>query len=261
MKLSLYYPLNPVRINQKFGNIDPKYSGMGLVGHNGMDFAALHGQPVYAAHDGVAYYQIDEGGGHGVVIRTNDKFDYNGTEVYFKTIYWHFADSVKEPQYKSPIEGHSNGVPVRVGDLIGYADNTGLSTGDHLHFGLKTQALNEADGAYYNLDQNNGYLGAIDPSPYLNGLFAKEGISNKKYYFDTNLQYGSRGEAVKYLQRFLVGQGYLTSDLVTGFYGLLTRHAVYQLQVDYQMPLGTDWIYLGFYFGNKTRTFLNQKFK
>jgi len=164
MKLQLTYPLNkPIILSQGFGEnsqlyADPKYGG--IIGHNGIDFHAGHGTPVYAAHDGTCYPEIDSSGGNGVVIRTLKPFEYQGDQVYFKTIYWHLIDD--DAVVKT-------GQQVKCGDLIGYADNTGASTGDHLHFGLKPQAWNEANWSFYNLEQNNGYNGAIDPTPYFDG--------------------------------------------------------------------------------------------
>lgn len=184
MKLSLIYPVDSVSISQGFGEnpqfySDPKYGG--IKGHNGIDFRTGHGTPVYATHDGFAYYEYDGAQGEGVVIRTNDQFDNpEGTgECYYKTIYWHLCDAIIDPQFTSPIykavgyspdeTGISNiGTPVSTGDLIGYADNTGASTGDHLHFGLKPVAYKEAWGTWFNLEQKNGYLGAIDAMPYFN---------------------------------------------------------------------------------------------
>jgi murein DD-endopeptidase MepM/ murein hydrolase activator NlpD len=158
MKIELSFPLNNPIITQLFGAnswfySDPKFGG--IIGHNGLDFYAEHGTPIYATHDGLAQYQIDSSAGHGVVI-------YN--DAGFKTIYWHLCNSKKEPQYASIIE--SGNVQVHNGDLIGYADNTGVSTGDHLHFGLKFCEKGEGTGTWYNLNQKNGYNGAIDPMPY-----------------------------------------------------------------------------------------------
>ena len=162
MKPQLAWPINNPVITQLFGAnpifySDPKYGG--IKGHNGIDFQAYHGQPIYASHDGLAQFEIDNSGGHGVVI-------YN--EAGFKTIYWHLCDSTKEPQFKSPIE--DGPVQVKTGDLIGYADSTGASTGDHCHWGFKFCLKDENTGAWYNTNQNNGYNGAEDPLPYCDKL-------------------------------------------------------------------------------------------
>ena len=77
MKLKLIYPLNPpVVITQVFGNVHPFYTNLGFKGHNGIDFRAPHGTPIYATHDGYASYQVDSGGGHGVVVITDKEFEY-----------------------------------------------------------------------------------------------------------------------------------------------------------------------------------------
>lgn len=162
-KFTLFLPVKPLHVNQPFGVNPDIYKQFGLNGHNGIDLMATHGQPVYAAHDGTCYPEIDTNQGNGVVIRTDTEFNYNGTPVHFKTIYWHLvkADAIVK-----------TGQKVKAGDLIGYADSTGFSTGDHLHFGLKPQAWNENDWVWYNVEQTNGFLGAVDPTPYLNGFFA-----------------------------------------------------------------------------------------
>lgn len=173
MKLSLYFPVKPNTVNQGFGataNLQwYKDHGVNFTGHNGIDFAAYHGQPVYAAHDGIVEVQEDVNQGWGVVITSLQTFDYNGGQAYFKTIYWHFNPAT-DPQFAIPVK---TGQLVKAGDIIGYADNTGLSTGDHLHFGLKPQ-LKNPDLTFYNIEQNNGYMGAIDPTPYFNGFFAQD---------------------------------------------------------------------------------------
>lgn len=167
MRFEIYYPVKPRWVNQSFGHIMPVYTSLGLAGHNGIDFMADHGQPVYAAHDGTCYPEIDVNGGNGVVIRTDETYDYNGQKVHFKSIYWHLmqADAVVK-----------TGQKVKAGDLIGYADSTGLSTGDHLHFAIKPQAWNETDWTWYNVEQTNGYFGAIDPQQYFNGFYAQDAV-------------------------------------------------------------------------------------
>lgn len=193
MKLELYYPVSPARLNQGFGVNGAYYqaNGINIIGHNGLDLQAYHGQPVYAAHDGTAFYEEDSSAGHGVVIVGNAAVDTAyGTSV-IKTIYWHLCDPVREPKYASPIwmragqtANSGRGFAVKTGDLIGYADSTGLSSGDHLHFGLKPIVIGVAPrsgdapdvgiGNWIDALPTNGYLGAIDPTPYFNGFFAPQ---------------------------------------------------------------------------------------
>jgi murein DD-endopeptidase MepM/ murein hydrolase activator NlpD len=163
-KLSLLYPVKPFHCTQGFGGNADFYKVLGIKGHNGLDIVTYHGHPIYACHDGLAEYSVDGKEGHGVVITTNEPFEYKGKEVYFKSIYWHMCNPVKEPKFKSPIMGNTR--QVKAGELIGYADSTGFSTGDHLHFGLKPITKKGA-----NIEQNNGYYGAIDPMPYMTGKF------------------------------------------------------------------------------------------
>ena len=141
--------------NQPFGGnpqfyADPKFGG--IKGHNGIDFMTNHGWTVYASHDGTAEYQIDISGGHGVVITSLDKT--------YKTIYWHLCDD-SDPQFKSPFWGLKD-MPVETGEIVGYSDNTGASTGNHLHWGLKFCVNGET------INNDNGFLGAVDPMPYCN---------------------------------------------------------------------------------------------
>jgi len=174
-KLKLSYPVETVIISQVFGvnsqmYSDPKYGGVN--GHPGIDFMAQDGYPVYATHDGLASFQIDGGGGHGVVIVTDKEFDDgNGGQCYYKTVYWHLVDGYKYPKWKSPFQDKTGFTPVKNGELIGYADNTGASTGSHLHFSLKPVAKGEAWGTWYNIEQKNGYNGNIDPQPFFDGSY------------------------------------------------------------------------------------------
>lgn len=166
MKLDLFYPIRPNTETQGFGS-NPDYykSNYGVAGHNGIDFVAAHGDPVYAAHDGICYPEIDNSGGNGVVIRTQERFEYGALNVFYKSIYWHLVKADSVVHY---------GQIVKAGDLIGYADNTGKTTGDHLHFGLKPCDWNETEWTWYNTEQSNGYNGAIDPTPYFNGFYATD---------------------------------------------------------------------------------------
>src|SRR6185295_20390790 len=98
-RLRLYIPL-PRSSNffesQAFGkNLSPLYKQLGMLGHNGIDYVCISGTPVYAAHEGmVTYAGVDSSGGWGVVIRTNEAFDYENGLSYFKSIYWHLLPNI-----------------------------------------------------------------------------------------------------------------------------------------------------------------------
>jgi len=215
-KLQLYYPLTPSNVSQPFGVNGSYYraNGINITGHNGIDYQAYHGQPVYASHDGTAYYSTDGKEGQGVVIISDKAYDLNGTDVFWKTIYWHLCDPAKEPKYKSPFyQTNRNsrvGKPVKAGEIIGFADNTGFSTGDHLHFGLKPivvgpgiewgDAPDVGIGNWVNVLQSNGTGGAVDPVPYFNGVYAENA---KAHIANLTLQIGILTKIVELLKRVL----------------------------------------------------------
>lgn len=242
-QLKLQFPLKYWSVNQKFGKNDTAiYAQLGLKGHNGMDLWATDGTPVFAAHDGTVTFAGHDGtAGLGVVITTDKEFEYKGKPMYFKTIYWH----LKEGSIK--VTGSQK---VKAGDLIALADNTGQSTGSHLHFGLKPVYQGETSWTWYNTDQNNGYNGAIDPQPYLPP--AKE--------FSTRLFLGQSGLEVEKVQAFLVRNGFLIMPPNTnyGYYGNLTREAVYKFQQKYVDLTAAEKLLRGSTVGVKTLEALNK---
>lgn len=162
--LELVIPLRAYSLNQGYGlentwpEMLPVYQSYGLKGHNGLDLYANTGTPVYAAHNGtVTYCGLDGANGYIVVLKTLEPFNYGNDSAYFKTLYGHLL--LPLPVYV--------GKKVNCGDLIAYADNTGASSGAHLHFGLKPIRQGEQDWVWWNVEQDNGYNGAIDPTPYI----------------------------------------------------------------------------------------------
>jgi len=225
--MKLQHPVSPFIITQPYGVNGAYYRahGINLASHNGIDLQTYHGQPVYAAHAGDAVYQQDDNGGEQVIIWGKG----------IRTIYLHLCDPKIEPQYKSPIDNFLRN-PVKTGDLIGYSDSTGFSTGTHLHFGCKM--LNERGEV---LNVNNGNGGAIDPMPF---------------FEDTKLfpaRYGETSENVKNIQKKLISLGYKITAGATGYYGPQTAQAIYAYQLGHiSMSLYERLILKGKKFGPKT---------
>lgn len=245
-------------MNQIFGVNGAYYqaNGIKIDGHNGIDFATVHGQPVYACHDGYAFYEVDENQGDGFVIITNKPYQYDGKSAYFKTIYWHLCSKF-DPIFAPLISTSGSAVAVKAGQLIGFADSTGFSTGDHLHFGLKPVQPGEPLGAITNLVPNNGYLGAIDPAPFFSAEYAQDFPAAHFDFPNAPIEYGDTSQAVVLLQWKLKGLG-LFDRIPTGYYGDITAAAVYAFQKKFNVaPLIELDALKGRSVGPKTRAMLN----
>ena len=140
MKLSL--PLKKCIVTQHFGQNPAMYKQFGILGHNGIDFDAPMGTPILAVADGVIS-EAKEDSGYGITIREIVQQDKKAEIVYghLQKLLCKVGDVVKQ------------------GDTIGLTDNTGFSTGPHLHLGIRFLDGNNI------IDYNNGYFGSVDPYP------------------------------------------------------------------------------------------------
>ena len=86
--------------------------------HNGVDMAAPAGTPIYAAKSGKVTTASYQSGGAGNYVSIN-----HGDG--FSSIYMHMTRYIV-----------SKGQYVQAGQVIGYVGSTGISTGNHLHFGI-----------------------------------------------------------------------------------------------------------------------------
>lgn len=240
--MKLTYPLTSVKVNQGFGSNPDYYSrfrdkfGNPLKGHNGIDFYADLGTPVYASHDGMALYSVDSHGGEGVAILSSLS-DFNGQQVHFLTKYWHFANPHIYPQFASPLFGQKS-VAVKTGDLIGYADNSGApfeSSGNHLHFGLALEDINLDI-----LNANNGFDGNVDPTPFF----------SDKFLFLKDLSFGMSNTDVFQLQQRFLDEG-LADYTPTGYFGLKTLSSAKAYQTKYGIVPNKGYV------GPATRSRLN----
>lgn len=125
-------------LTQGFGDNPPDYARFNLKGHNGLDYGLPSGTDVIAPHSGKVIEVANDPTGYGLYIKIeNDKEG---------SVLAHLKDNLV-----------SIGTVVTQGQLIAHSDNTGNSTGPHLHWG------------YYRFprDRSNGYDGFINQLPFL----------------------------------------------------------------------------------------------
>jgi len=161
--MKLQWPLTgheEASISQGFGPMGLDYAQFGLLGHNGLDFPANLGTPIHAAFEGWIVEQVAKDTGFG--LRITQRIEADGRS--WLLIYGHM-ERLQDPTTFA-YDFNFKGRHVYAGDVIGYVDSTGFSTGNHLHLGL--YPMNE-DGTY--VLKTNGFGGAVDPLPYLKGDF------------------------------------------------------------------------------------------
>jgi len=128
MAIELESPVNGP-ITQLFGENPDVYRKWGFPGHNGIDYGVPNGTPVKAAAAGVVAAVAFENGGFGNYVKLSHK---DGSVEYY-TYYAHLATTMVVAGQK-----------VKAGTMLGTSNNTGASTGPHLHFGLKIPGKNPA---------------------------------------------------------------------------------------------------------------------
>src|SRR5688572_21406694 len=139
MAIQLVAPVNGP-ITQVFGVNPQYYKKFGFPGHNGIDYGVPNGTPVKAAVAGTVAMVAFENGGYGNYVKLSHV---DGATTY-TTYYAHLISTAV-----------AAGQKINTGDVLGFSNNTGASTGPHLHFGLRI------DG------QNPPYKGYVDPMPFL----------------------------------------------------------------------------------------------
>ena len=149
-RFSLIWPACDPKVVTQWYGINPQwYNRFGLPGHEGLDFRALDGTPIFAAAEGdVTRVETDpESGPYGIHVR----IQHDHPTGVFKTVYAHFRRTLVEV-----------GDHVVAGRQIGLSDNTGNSSGAHLHITLKRVGA----GSPW---MNTGDI--INPVPYMPDLF------------------------------------------------------------------------------------------
>ena len=113
-------PCSYTSITSPFGYRNAPTSGASTY-HQGVDLDTGTGWPVVATRAGTAYTAYSSAAGNYITIDHHDGF---------RSVYMHLSGF-----------SISNGSVVRAGQQIGLTGSTGVSTGDHLHFGISLNGV------------------------------------------------------------------------------------------------------------------------
>ena len=251
MKLSLYYPVKPHKINRPWGFLSlAEYQRFGFSRHNGIDIALVNGQPIFVPleADVLKIGNEPNGGGISVSILSSQENTFeDGKESYV------FLDFLHCQEIKVSVGDH-----VLPGQLLALGDNTGITTGSHTHMQPRREQVVLAppgatrvfkikgeDKCLVDFDSNDAN-NTFDPEPYFNGKYAAD-----LRPFPRDLFVGSTGEDVKLLQKLLNSdvdtrialQGLGSPGKETDSFGQLTKNAVQKFQSKYNLakPGGSNY--------------------
>ena len=119
---------------QLFGENPASYEKFGMLGHNGLDIPIPTGTKLFSCINGTVTEVLDDTTGYGKYVKVeNDECG---------VLYAHMKEQLVKVNDK-----------VTAGDVLGTSNNTGNSTGSHLHFGVFLKPR----------DRGNGYAGYINP--------------------------------------------------------------------------------------------------
>lgn len=130
-------------VTQPFGSNQEDYShlkvdGVALKGHTGVDFATPVNSKIQAVYSGEVIEVADDPKGYGLYVKLK--------HFWGESLYAHLSGQLVKV-----------GESVSMGKQIGWSGSTGNSTGPHLHFAMRVNPYNRADG----------WGGYSDPMPYL----------------------------------------------------------------------------------------------
>lgn len=108
--------------------------------HNGIDFVAKEGTPIYASGNGTIV-EAERSSSYGNVVKINHGYGY-------ETVYAHLSRIAT-----------SKGKKVKRGDIIGYMGSTGLSVATHLHYEVHKNGKP--------VDPVNFFYGNLTPEEFL----------------------------------------------------------------------------------------------
>ena len=145
---------NGFQQTQGFGENPDTYAQFGLKGHNGLDYATPTGTPILASISGMVIEAVKSGDvGYGKYVKIEND-EYGSLTAHFQRVDVEIGQQVTE------------------GQQIGLSDNTGFSTGPHLHWGIFSKPR----------DRGNGYDGYIDQTDLITSPSTDTIPVNKKDY-------------------------------------------------------------------------------
>lgn len=157
--MKYYRPVKTSRITQGFGeNKNEFYKQLGMLGHNGVDIGCPTGEKGYWYGTGrgtMLSIGVDYWGGIYCEVLTEED------EHYYKHVFYHLKEVLAKV-----------GQVLESGDLMYITDNTGkATTGPHLHAIEVKEVAKDQYGNWKTINKDNGYLGAIDPTPKFVNIF------------------------------------------------------------------------------------------
>jgi len=185
----------PYKILDKRGTVCPVNSvdfytnALGMKGHNGEDWATYFKEKNYfsviADTEWYCKGDLDDSGGIGIDIISKSAIDIDklpfqtgtkakalwvsqGNKLYVKFRYHHAKMNIPK-----------DNTTISAGFLIQYADSTGASGGNHVHWSMKF-----CDEFGKTLDTDNGYLGAVNFSRWFTNQFILDALAEIKKQVD-----------------------------------------------------------------------------
>jgi murein DD-endopeptidase MepM/ murein hydrolase activator NlpD len=132
------------------------YAQFGMKGHNGADIAGIKGTPIVAPCKLWTGWINADDRGYGLhIFAETETIKLNGVSYKLELCFGHFDEITAKAAHW-----------YEQGDLLGYMDSTGFSTGSHLHFGIRPYESQDGNN-WKQMFMNNGYKGYIDPEPFM----------------------------------------------------------------------------------------------
>ena len=183
MSLIKNYPMEIMTVTSAFGYRTHPVTGEKTSFHNGADYRAAIGTPLYAVADGKVVISKVNGGGVTKGYGYYQAIEHDG----FVSLYGHMKELFLDVRDV-----------VQAGDFIGYSGGTGASTGAHLHFEIR---LGSYDSAFWLKETTGQYVKTVDPQVFLMEERGEEDMSEEisewakdaqEYVIDKGISDGTR---------------------------------------------------------------------